>query len=504
MHFTDFPDEIRPYLLPEPSGHMMYRCVQCHEFFPIESLLYTCPRCGSVLMIEDRQWERLKKFSGSFWQRLFDYRRMLNMSALKGIFLFHELLAPLVPLEDIIYLGEGHTPLVKANDALRAWVGLDFYFKNDGQNPSASFKDRGMACALSYLNHLIRRQGLSDVVSICASTGDTSAAAALYSAYLSRTVKSAVLLPHRKVTPQQVSQPLGSGAQVYEIPGVFDDCMKVVEYLADHYQVALLNSKNAWRILGQESYSFEVAQSFDYEIEGKVVVVPIGNAGNITAVMGGFLKLLDLGVIGGLPTIIGVQSEHADPVFRYYQESDPGRRVFRPVTVRASVAQAAMIGNPVSMPRVVRLVETYEQADGRAGVFVVQVSEQEIMDCQIIANRNGHIACTQGGECLAGLRHAVQKGILEHGQTVVLDATAHSLKFAGFQERYFADDLDPAFEIVPKRELINLPSLVQPTGLKRLPEAGKPLPPEELDAFVEATAREIARQLGLKEKKELE
>ena len=130
------------------------------------------------------------------------------------------------------------------------------------------------------------------MLAICASTGDTSAAAALYAAYLNPRIKSAVLLPHKKVTPQQLSQPLGSGADVFEIPGVFDDCMKVVEALSEQYNVALLNSKNAWRILGQESYSYEIAQDFDYDMADKVVVVPIGNAGNITAVMSGFLKFL--------------------------------------------------------------------------------------------------------------------------------------------------------------------------------------------------------------------
>ncbi len=500
MRAADFPDDIQPQLFPQPSGELIYRCLQCEEIYTIESLLYTCPKCNSILLIEDRDWERLKEYGGSFWRRLFDYRRMLNIPALKGIFLYHELIAPVIPLEDIIYLGEGHTPLVQANDGLREWVGLDFYFKNDGQNPSASFKDRGMACALSYLNYMVRSQGLTEVLSICASTGDTSAAAALYSAYMSKTVKSAVLLPHKKVTPQQISQPLGSGARVFEIPGVFDDCMKVVEHLAEHYHVALLNSKNAWRIQGQESYSYEVAQSFDYELENKVVIVPIGNAGNITAVMGGFLKLMDLGVIDSLPKIIGVQSEHADPVYRYYREPDPTKRVFRPVTVRPSVAQAAMIGNPVSMPRVVRLVEAYEQVSDSPGVFVVQVTEQEIMDCQLIANRNGHIACTQGGECLAGLIKAWQEGVVSEGDVAVLDATAHALKFAGFQESYFSDDLEAAYEIVPKPELRNFPTLIEAPGVARLPAPGKRLTPDEFKNFVEGTAREIARQLGLKKK----
>ena len=147
---------------------------------------------------------------------------------------------------------------------------------------------------------------------------------------------SAVILPHGKVTPQQLAQPLGSGARVLEIPGVFDDCMKVVEALADNYQVALLNSKNSWRIRGQESYAYEIAQTFDYDLTKKTVVVPIGNAGNITAIMQGFLRLHDLKIIETLPRVIGVQSRHADPVFRYYLEPDKTKRVFVPVTVQAS------------------------------------------------------------------------------------------------------------------------------------------------------------------------
>jgi threonine synthase len=165
-----------------------------------------------------------------------------------------------------------------------------------------------MASALSYIHFLIQSGRVSEVLAVCASTGDTSAAAALYAAYLQPRIKSAVLLPHKKVTPQQLAQPLGSGARVYEIPGVFDDCMKVVEALSEQYDVALLNSKNAWRILGQESYSYEIAQEFEYDMADKVVVVPIGNAGNITAVMSGFLKFHQAGLIDDLPKIIGVQS----------------------------------------------------------------------------------------------------------------------------------------------------------------------------------------------------
>ena len=349
-----------------------------------------------------------------------------------------------------------------ANEALREEVGAAFYFKNDGQNPSASFKDRGMAAALSYLNFLVHRPGAGKMLAICASTGDTSAAAALYSAYLGNQVASAVLLPHGKVTPQQLAQPLGSGARVLEIPGVFDDCMKVVEALADHYQVALLNSKNSWRIRGQESYAYEVAQTFDYDLANKVVVVPIGNAGNITAIMQGLLRLHDLEIIETLPRVLGVQSRHADPVFRYYLEPDQRQTRLYPGDGKPSVAQAAMIGNPVSMPRVIRLVDEYHRRAGAGSVAVVQVSEQEIMDSMLLANRHGHIAGTQGGESLAGFRVALKEKLVARDETTVLDATAHHLKFIGFQQMYFEDTFPPEFEVTPKPEYQNRPQLLTP------------------------------------------
>jgi len=493
----DFPESIRPFIVPRPQGQLEYRCLGCGRPFGIDRLLYTCPECSQVLMIHDLQPQRLREIPGRTWRQIFDYRRMLNIPAMRGIYRYHEFIGPVIPLEAVVYLGEGHTPAVEASRSLQQLVGMRFYFKNDGQNPSASFKDRGMASALSYIHHLIVSGRMSDVLAVCASTGDTSAAAALYAAYLQPHVRSAVLLPHKKVTPQQLAQPLGSGAAVFEIPGVFDDCMKVVEALSERYNVALLNSKNAWRILGQESYSYEIAQDFEYDLARMVVVVPIGNAGNITAVMNGFLKFLDAGIIQKLPKIVGVQSAHANPVYRYYQQPDAATRRFEPVTVRPSVAQAAMIGNPVSMPRVIQLVEAYDRAAGLPSVFFTEVEEQQIMDWQLKANRHGHIACTHGGESLAGLVQARKRGWVDDTETAIIDSTAHALKFAGFQQMYFEDSFPAEFEIVPVAELKNAPTLVHPPDLDQVPAPGKPLQGEAFRRFVDRVSQEIAAALGL-------
>jgi threonine synthase len=498
MIFEDFPDEIQPFLIPKTDGMLCYQCLDCGREHHIEELHYTCPACDQVLLIVDRSFERLKKIPADRWRRIFDFRRMLNIPSLKGIYRFHEFLGPIIPLESIVYLGEGHTPLVEANPLLKEMVGASFYFKNDGQNPSASFKDRGMASALSYIHYLIQRGLLSEVLAICASTGDTSAAAALYGSYLQPEIKSAVLLPHKKVTPQQLAQPLGSGAAVFEIPGVFDDCMKVVEALSEQYAVALLNSKNAWRILGQESYSYEIAQDFEYGMQKKVIALPIGNAGNITAVMSGFLKFFKTGVITALPKILGVQSEHANPVYKYYLEKDIKKRRFVPVNVKPSVAQAAMIGNPVSMPRVIHLVKEYNRLSDRQNVFVVEVDEQSIMDWELLANRNGHVACTHGGESLAGLKKAIENNIVASDEVAIIDSTAHALKFSGFQDMYYNNSFPDEFEITPNPKLINAPVYVHPQDLETVPSPGHPLDENELNKFVQRVSEEIAKALDLR------
>ncbi len=116
-----------------------------------------------------------------------------------------------------------------------------------------------------------------------------------------------------------------------------------------------------------------------------------------------------------------------------------------------------MIGNPVSFPRVKYLAEKYVQVAGEKSFQIVQVSEQQIIEAMLAANRHGHIACTQGGECLAGLKNALAQGLIGAGEKAILDSTAHSLKFSGFQEKYFNDSFEPEYEIKPDPALANRP-----------------------------------------------
>jgi len=268
---------------PSYRGHMEYVCLGCGARFSIEELHYTCPSCGGVFLLTDNSFDELKKTSAAEWRAIFDQRAASKNPALRGVFRFYELMAPVLEEEDILYLGEGNTPIVDSPPALRANLGLKTAYKNDGQNPSASFKDRGMACAFSFLKSLIRTKGWTEVLAICASTGDTSAAASLYASYVGGAVKSAVILPAGKVTPQQLAQPLGSGAVVLEVPGVFDDCMKVVEHLADNYRVALLNSKKVilevWKEWeGQFGRKYEPIEAYQTE-RADVLMLTMGSMG---------------------------------------------------------------------------------------------------------------------------------------------------------------------------------------------------------------------------------
>jgi threonine synthase len=271
--------------------------------------------------------------------------------------------------------------------------------------------------------------------------------------------------------------------------------MRVVERLSANYQVALLNSKNPWRVLGQESYAYEIAQSFDWKIGDLVLAVPVGNAGNITAILSGLMKFFRCGVIERLPRILAVQSERANPVFLYYQK-DAKSRKYSPVAVRPSVAQAAMIGDPVSFPRLSKLAADYESLAGESSFFVVEVCEEAIMESMIQANRKGLTVCTQGGECLAGLKAALAKGLITPSETAVLDSTAHALKFVDFQNAYSEGALASEFGIRTKPELSNRPREISLSGVPE-PSVENALNLEDRELFVSAAASTIAEALGL-------
>jgi threonine synthase len=136
MRLEHFEPSDRELVLPVAGGSMYYHCLSCDRSSGIDQLLYTCPHCGGVLLIDGQEPARL---TPQQWRRRFDLRKLLTLPPVQGIFRYHELIAPILPLDSIIYLGEGHTPMIEASPALAQEAGMNLAFKNDGQNPSASF-----------------------------------------------------------------------------------------------------------------------------------------------------------------------------------------------------------------------------------------------------------------------------------------------------------------------------------------------------------------------------
>jgi len=124
MMLDFFPEDIKPYIIPKTRSGQYYKCLGCSAEYSIEKLLYVCPACNQVLLIEDRNAELLQKIPGKIWQKIFDFRKMLKIPALKGIYRYHEFIGPSIPLESIIYLGEGHTPVIEASENLKSKIGL--------------------------------------------------------------------------------------------------------------------------------------------------------------------------------------------------------------------------------------------------------------------------------------------------------------------------------------------------------------------------------------------
>jgi threonine synthase len=496
------PEEIREDATPTVGGDLRYLCGRCKRDFSPDKSMDSCPVCGGLTSLVDLDFARLSSHPFGYWRKIFDLRSVSKIRELWGVFSFHEFTAPLIPLDCVCYLGEGMTPMV-FSELLSQKHGTNVFFKYDGLNPTLSFKDRGMACALSHANYLIKRKGADKLIAICASTGDTSAAAACYAAALGSKVRSMVLLPQGLVTPQQLIQPTAAGATVIELPGaVFDDCMRVVGALSRDYEVVLLNSKNPWRLLGQESYAFELARSLDYDLQRAVIFLPVGNAGNITAVLNGFLKFYKAGVVSSLPKVMAVQSVRADPLFKYMadsEEEDDGIRVFESVSVKPSVAQAAMIGNPVSFPRLRKLILEYRSLTDQDRFRVVEVSETQIMEGMLEANRLGHPICTQGGECLAAFGILAGRGEFSPSDMVVLDSTAHFLKFMEFQNAYYEDGLKNPYGVESKGKYKNAPKALKLKG-RKTPGAGRTLSAAEYQDYLNSAADEIAEIMGMEMK----
>lgn len=429
-----------------------FRCVSCGTSYSIREVRIVCDACGSLLdVIPD-----LRAFgrTGARWRDLFDGRRSLLPSSatspheLSGVWRYRELVFPPLPESDIVSKPEGATRLY-AGRGLGERLGLSRLFvKHEGENPTLSFKDRGMTVGVSWAKHL----GLTDVV--CASTGDTSAALAAYAAEVPG-LRAIVLVPKDKITDEQLSQALHYGALTLGLQTDFDGCMRIVTELAGLRPVYLLNSKNPVRLEGQKTIAWETIHDLGWEVPDWFVV-PVGNAGNVSAIGKGLREWLDLGLIDKRPRLAAIQADAADPFYLSY-ESGFAKRITR--VAGPTAASAIRIGAPVSHPKAQREIQHFD------GV-VARVTEDELLDAAALANRHGLAICPNSAVALAGAAKLKREGLIKERDLVVVVATAHALKFAGAAAAYHQ-------------------------GGAGLPPGRLANPPRTLPASVEAVLREL-------------
>jgi len=300
----------------------------------------------------------------------------------------------------IVTLGEGGTPLVYAC-TLSEMLNNQVYLKVEGMNPTGSFKDRGMTVAISKA----AENGAKAV--ICASTGNTSASATAYAVKAGMT--SAVLIPDGKIAMGKLAQAIVHGAKVLQVQGNFDDCLVLAKDLAENYPVALVNSVNPDRIEGQKTASFEVIDRLGDAPD--IHVLPVGNAGNITAYWKGYVEYKNDSISSKLPQMWGFQAAGASPIV-------DGKIVEKPETL----ATAIRIGNPASWQQA---LTAKEDSKGR----IDKVTDEQILNSyHLLAEKEGVFVEPSSAAGVAGLLMLKEKNELPKDKVIVITVTGNGLK----------------------------------------------------------------------------
>lgn len=322
--------------------------------------------------------------------------------AWKGVVDEYREFLPVTGKTPIVTINEGNTPLIRAKNVMaEAGLDLELYFKFDGANPTGSFKDRGMALAMSKA----LESGSKAV--ICASTGNTSASAAAYAARAG--IKAVVLIPEGKIATGKLVQAMVHNASVFQIDGNFDDALNIVKAIVERIDITLVNSINPFRIEGQKTAAFEICDQLG--APPKYHALPVGNAGNITACWMGYKQYLDVNKISSTPAMLGFQAAGAAPIV-----------LGKPVKDPETVATAIRIGNPASW-------KGAEAARDESGGRIEAVTDEEILAAySMIARQEGIFCEPASASSLAGVIKLNKEGFFRSGDTVVCTLTGHGLK----------------------------------------------------------------------------
>lgn len=373
----------------------MYKlvCVHCGAEYPPDAIIYNCEKCGHLLAVKydlddiTISHEELLKRPISVWR----YKEFLP-----------------VRIEPVT-LQEGGTPLYHLK-RIGEELGLkNLYAKHEGMNPSGSFKDRGMTLGVSMAKQLGKN------IVACASTGNTSASMAVYAAKAN--MPAVVLLPAGHVALGKVAQALMHGAKVISIRGNFDRALEMVKDLCVTHGIYLLNSVNPYRLEGQKTIGFEAVDQLGCVPDR--IVLPVGNAGNISAVYKGLMEWKDIGYIDSLPKMTGIQADGAQPVVSAIKNKYPEVVIEKnPETI----ASAIRIGAPVNGEKALRAIR-------ETGGTAESVTDDEILSMQRdLARKEGIGVEPASAASVAGIKKLAEQGMLDKDEKIVCVVTGHLLK----------------------------------------------------------------------------
>ncbi|GAB6102631.1 threonine synthase [Thermococcus atlanticus] len=388
----------------------MLRCIKCGRVYGEDEVRYRC-ECGGLL-------EVIVNLDGS--ENVFDGRN-ITLWKYRGF----------IPVEKRVSLNEGGTPLYRLENLQKKLGMKELYVKNEGANPTGSFKDRGMTVGVSKALEL----GMERV--ICASTGNTSASLAAYAAKAG--IDAYVLVPEGKIALGKLAQAIVYGAKVVPVRGNFDDALGLVVEASKELGVYMLNSINSFRLEGQKTIAFEIYDQLGFVPEN--IILPVGNAGNISAIWKGFRELYEAGFTDSLPRMIGIQAEGASPIVRAWK----GGQAFKPLKKPETVATAIRIGNPANWPKAWRAVK-------ESGGTFESVGDDEILKAQkLLASEEGIFVEPASASSLAGLIKMGDE--IGPDESTVLITTGHGLKDPNIILENFTlpEPIEPTMEAFRRR-----------------------------------------------------
>jgi threonine synthase len=378
---------------------------------------FRCALCGDLFEVEYPGWNQRggnDRPNAGALKWLWRERRCSNEALDRsGVWRFREMLPILNSFGNAVTLQEGNTPLYHLERAAKR-LGIDQLFaKHQGMNPTGSFKDTGMTSAMS----VAKERGFEWVA--CASTGNTSAAMAAYAARAG--LRALVLIPEGKIAWGKLSQAMDYGAVTCQVKADFDGCLKLLVQVVKEAHIYLLNSVNPYRLEGQKTPAFEIAEAFDWNVPDHLIV-PGGNLANSSALGKGFREMKELGLVARVPRISVVQAEGANPLVRSFRSSNGAE--MEPVEAHTR-ATAIRIGNPASWRKAARVILD-------TGGWCLDVTEAEIAIAKAELGAEGLGCEPASAVTLAGLKKLQAQGAIQSGETVVLLLTGHTLKDADY------------------------------------------------------------------------